>query len=435
MLSYLRIGRLPALIVVLAACLSVSTAGAAAQKPAAATATNRPNIAKSHKALTRILNAQMRRADCCAGAYVYDLTAERSLFKYKASKQRILASNAKLFTTAAGLARFGPDAVIETDLLVTGPVIEGVLQGDVYLRGGGDPTFGSAKFASWLGSKASVESLAEQVAAQGIIKVKGRAYGDASLFDTLRGTAPYGYSPDGEMGGQLSALIFSRGFKKGKFQKDPPRSTTRELLKSLERAHIDVVGGAGVAATPPDAREIAQVTSPPFAQIAALTNKASDNFIAEMMLKRIGSGPEGATGATTLLGAEWAVQYAAKAGAKVTLIDGSGLARGDVASPVSVVRLLRFQRARGNGEWPAFWESLAVAGRSGTLSQRMRSSSAASACRGKTGTLSNVSALSGYCTARNGNLIAFSFVMNRTWPAGARAIQDRMAIAIAKYNS
>lgn len=417
------------------ASLCVGTASATAPKPETVPAPARAKTADGHLELARSLKAQMRRAGCCAGAYVYDLSAKRSLFNYKAAKRRILASNAKLFTTAAALARFGPNAVIETDLLVTGPVVEGVLQGDVYLRGGGDPTFGSAKFASWLGSKASVESLAYQVARQGIVKVKGRVYGDASLFDTLRGTAPYGYSPHGEIGGQLSALIFSRGLIKGKFQKDPPRSSAREMLKSLERERIDVVGGAGVATTPTDARKIATVTSPPLARTVALTNKASDNFIAEMMLKKVGSGPEGATGATTLLGAEWAVQYAAKAGARVALVDGSGLSRGDLASPVSVVRLLRFQRARANGEWSAFWESLAVAGRSGTLSQRMRHSPAASACRGKTGTLSNVSALSGYCTSRNGNLIVFSFLMNYTRPAGARSIQDKMAIAIAKYNS
>lgn len=426
---------IPALIVLIAvSSLAFGAASANADLSTSANASVRSNISKGHAALTRSLRAQMSRAGCCAGAYVYDLTAKQSLFKSKASKRRILASNAKLFTTAAGLARFGPAAVIETDLLTTGPAVEGVLQGDVYLRGGGDPTFGSAKFTSRLGGNASVESLAAQVAALGIVKVKGRVYGDDSRFDALRGTAPYGYSPHGEMGGQLSALIYSRGFLKGKFQSDPPRSAARELAKALEREDVDVVGGAGVAATPAGAQEIAQVVSQPFSRIAALTNKASDNFIAEMMLKLIASGPEGANGVTTSQGALWAQQYAAKAGTKVALVDGSGLSRGDLASPVSVVRLLRFQRSRANGEWPAFWESLAVAGQSGTLSQRMRGSSATSACRGKTGTLSNVSALSGYCTARNGHLIAFSFVMNRTWPAGARAVQDKMTIAIAKFD-
>ena len=61
----------------------------------------------------------------------------------------------------------------------------------------------------------------------------------------------------------------------------------------------------------------------------------------------------------------------------------------------------------------------------------MRSGAARGRCRGKTGTLSNVSALSGYCTARSGDLYAFSILMNGVYTSGARVLQDRMAHAIA----
>jgi D-alanyl-D-alanine carboxypeptidase/D-alanyl-D-alanine-endopeptidase (penicillin-binding protein 4) len=61
----------------------------------------------------------------------------------------------------------------------------------------------------------------------------------------------------------------------------------------------------------------------------------------------------------------------------------------------------------------------------------MRRGPARRRCRGKTGTLSNVSALSGYCRARSGDLYAFSILMNRVNPYGARKLQDRMAQAIA----
>jgi D-alanyl-D-alanine carboxypeptidase/D-alanyl-D-alanine-endopeptidase (penicillin-binding protein 4) len=82
-------------------------------------------------------------------------------------------------------------------------------------------------------------------------------------------------------------------------------------------------------------------------------------------------------------------------------------------------------------EYPAFFSSLPIAGRDGTLVHRMRRGPARRRCRAKTGTLSNVSALSGYCRARSGEAYAFSFVMNRVSPYRARAVQDRMAQAIA----
>ena len=72
-----------------------------------------------------------------------------------------------------------------------------------------------------------------------------------------------------------------------------------------------------------------------------------------------------------------------------------------------------------------------MAGRDGTLAKRMRTGTARRRCRGKTGTLSNVSALSGYCTARSGDLYAFSILMNGVYTPGAQRLQDRMAQAIA----
>ena len=82
-------------------------------------------------------------------------------------------------------------------------------------------------------------------------------------------------------------------------------------------------------------------------------------------------------------------------------------------------------------EFDAFFGSLPVAGRDGTLYDRMRRGPARGQCRAKTGTLSNVSALSGYCTARSGDLYAFSVLMNGVYPSSARRLQDNIAQAIA----
>ena len=188
---------------------------------------------------------------------------------------------------------------------------------------------------------------------------------------------------------------------------------------------------AAAGGTPAGADVLASVTSPSMARLAALTNKPSDNLFAEMLIKAIGWQASG-TG-TTASGAAAVRGFARRLGARARIVDGSGLSRGDRATPQRVVRLLIAMQARD--EFDAFFASLAVAGRDGTLSDRMRRGPAHRRCRGKTGTLSNVSALSGYCTARSGDVYAFSILMNGVYPTGARQLQDRMAQAIAGMRS
>src|SRR5215217_9264598 len=109
-------------------------------------------------------------------------------------------------------------------------------------------------------------------------------------------------------------------------------------------------------------------------------------------------------------------------------LDGSGLSRSDRTSPREVVATL--DEMDGDA---AFGGSLAIAGRTGTLEDRMRGTSAQDRCRAKTGTLRDVSALAGYCTTRSGRDVAFAFLMNYVSPYGARILQDRMTDALARY--
>ena len=81
-----------------------------------------------------------------------------------------------------------------------------------------------------------------------------------------------------------------------------------------------------------------------------------------------------------------------------------------------------------------FYFSLPIAGRTGTLSGRMRRSAARDACHAKTGTLHDVSALAGYCQTRDGGQLAFAFLMNGVYPSSAKVLQDRMAGALARYS-
>jgi D-alanyl-D-alanine carboxypeptidase/D-alanyl-D-alanine-endopeptidase (penicillin-binding protein 4) len=126
-----------------------------------------------------------------------------------------------------------------------------------------------------------------------------------------------------------------------------------------------------------------------------------------------------------------AAAYARSLGVKVQLADGSGLSRSDRAAPKQIARLLRALRRRAG--FSAFYASLPIAGRDGTLAGRMRSGPARGRCHAKTGTLSDVSALSGYCVSRSGRTLIFSVLNNRTNIYNARAVQDRVAQALAGY--
>jgi serine-type D-Ala-D-Ala carboxypeptidase/endopeptidase (penicillin-binding protein 4) len=110
------------------------------------------------------------------------------------------------------------------------------------------------------------------------------------------------------------------------------------------------------------------------------------------------------------------------------LNDGSGLSRSDLTTPLQVVTLLR-----GMASTSQFTSSLAVAGQTGTLQHEMRGTYAQGRCRGKTGTLHDVSNVVGYCRAKDGHTLAFALMMNGIVPDYAHPIQNRMTVALATY--
>ncbi len=378
------------------------------------------------------LAASMRPAGGSSGAYVANATTGKPVFRYRHMTPRILASNTKIFTTAAALARYGVAGRLATEVRGSGVLEQdGTYRGDLYLVGGGDPSFGSSTFARRsYGGGASVQTLATALEGVGIRRVTGRVYGDESKFDSLRGgpDSRYRISP---YVGPLSGLSYNRGLasETGRgYQFSPPAFAAARLDGALARKGISVKGAPRARKTPAGATPLANAKSPTMARLAALTNKPSDNFFAEMLLKDLAlqTGGKG----TTKGGARLAAGFAKRLGAApASLADGSGLSRGNRAAPYRVAQLLLAMRRRD--EFTAFNNSLSIAGRDGTLGPRMRGGAAQGRCRGKTGTISGVSAVSGYCTARSGKIYAYSILMNGVNAFGARALQDRMLNAIA----
>jgi D-alanyl-D-alanine carboxypeptidase/D-alanyl-D-alanine-endopeptidase (penicillin-binding protein 4) len=150
-----------------------------------------------------------------------------------------------------------------------------------------------------------------------------------------------------------------------------------------------------------------------------------------MLIKGLGAqfGTEGSTTA----GGDVIEEAVRPFGIAPTVVDGSGLSRHDRTTPREVVRLLASMDASESAE--AFDASLPVAGRNGTLYRRMRGTAAQDRCHAKTGTLHDVSALAGFCDTTGGERVAFAFLMNRVNPAGARALQDRMTVTLARYDA
>ncbi|MBA3261792.1 MAG: D-alanyl-D-alanine carboxypeptidase/D-alanyl-D-alanine-endopeptidase [Thermoleophilaceae bacterium] len=379
------------------------------------------------------LTRYMRLAGSQAGAYVVNLSTGEKVFAWRAGTPRILASNTKLFTSSAALARFGTEGTLGTEVLSDGRLEdEGVWRGNLYLRGGGDPTFGSSTYTrKFYGGGATVQQLAKLIDQAGVERVTGRVYGDETRQDSLRGGPDSGYGASIWVG-PLSALSFNRGFANeggSAFQTNPPAFAAARLDDALEARGIAVPGKPAATKAPSGLEVLASVDSPTMAHIIKLMNKPSDNFFAELLAKDIAMQVNGR--GTTSAGASLIAGFARRLGSGAQLVDGSGLSRGNRASPYRVVRLLSAMYKRDQEVSDALVDSLPIAGRDGTLVDRMRRGAARDHCVGKTGTLSDVSALSGYCEDLKGDTWVYSILMNRVSPTGARVLQDKMLAKIA----
>jgi D-alanyl-D-alanine carboxypeptidase/D-alanyl-D-alanine-endopeptidase (penicillin-binding protein 4) len=367
------------------------------------------------------LARQLRRSGGRGGAWVGDPVTGETLFASGASRRLRLASNMKLFTTATALARIGPNEQFETRLVAAGPFVNGVVQGDLIVQGGGDPSLTGQGLAR----------LAEQARGEGLTKVTGRLLYDETFFDRKRAVRQPGISggPFDELG-RLSGLSYESGRSA-----DPARSAALAMVSILRKRGVSLSQStaAGEGADAPAADQlVAEVTSSSLRTLARSTNTFSINFYAEMLLKGIAAEVRGR--GTTRGGIAVVKQFAAEAGATtLKAVNGSGLARTDIASPRSVGALLGHMLEQDEPVRDAFLDSLAVAGGSGTLARRMRGTAAQGNCIGKTGTLTGVSALSGYCEVAPDRFVAFSILMNRVDVGRAHVAQDRMTALIARY--
>jgi D-alanyl-D-alanine carboxypeptidase/D-alanyl-D-alanine-endopeptidase (penicillin-binding protein 4) len=383
--------------------------------------------------LTAQLSHELAIAGSLSGAYVYDLSTAAPLFSERADDPRPPASVEKLYTATTALELMGPEATLSTTVLGSGHLgAGGRWEGSLYLHGGGDPTFGSPAFvaAHYGGQGTTVSALAGLVRAAGIRSVTGSIYGDESYFDSLRGEPASGYAFDPDLEGDLSGLAFNRGETGSQRGAHAPAAYAALELRGALRADGITVHSGGAATAPAGATVLVTAGSPTLATLLGLTLAPSDNFFAETLLKDLGARYGGA--GTTAAGASVVRSTIARIfGLHPHLLDGSGLSHSDSTTPKQVVSLLTALAPSPLGT--TLRNGLAIAGHTGTLSERMRRTPASGRCQAKTGTLIGVSNLAGYCQAQNGDILAFAFFTDGIETGSAHTIQDNMAITLARY--
>ena len=388
---------------------------AAAVAPASPAASSAPPLAPRLARALAVPHVNHARS----AAVAVELATGRVVFARNRALSLAPASTEKLALTYALLARVGPAYRIETEVVGEGELDGTTWRGRLVLKGYGDPTLSTAR----------LRRLAAAVRAFGIRRVTGAIVGDESFFDGRR-TAP-GWKPSYyiRQSAPLSALVVDGARYRGYVTPRPALAAAATFHAALARAGVAVPGGATVGRADGEGIHVAATASPPLLHILRVVNRESDNFTSEILLKHLGALESGR--GTTAAGTA-AVRRVLAASrvplAGVRLVDASGLSLLDRLTADALVAILKAAWAdpllRGS-----FLDSLAVAGRSGTLRRRLRAPRTYGRVFAKTGTTARASTLAGYVGGR----YAFAILHNGPpiSPWWCRRAQDRFVTVLA----
>jgi D-alanyl-D-alanine carboxypeptidase/D-alanyl-D-alanine-endopeptidase (penicillin-binding protein 4) len=424
--------------------------------------------------------AAERLAPSSASFVVLDMDSGRLLASLNAATPRSPASTMKVVTTFASLDLLGPAYTWHTDALIRGPLEKGVLQGDLILKGGGDPYMTLERWWSFV----------HALRAKGLHSIQGDIVIDDSAFalppedpaafdgrpnrsynvepnalmvnfqsvefrmapnaanrsvDIVSTPAPVNLAIDnriafatGRCSGAAARVDFevsSADRGRAVFSGDLSgecldRTITRVMLKAPSYAFGTFVelwretggefsGTMRIGTAPPDAQSVLSFESLTLGELIRLTNKYSNNLMARHLFLTIGADRYGPP-ATPDKGARAIADWSRERGlplADMVLDNGSGLSRSERISALEMGALLRFAyRSR----WaPEFIASLPLAGVDGTLRTRMQTTAPGSV-RLKTGHLDGVSAVAGYVTGGSGKTyVLVSFINDARSDSGA----------------
>lgn len=344
------------------------------------------------------------------GLMVYDLTADSVIYRYNEKQLMRPASTLKMMVAVAALDCLGKDYQYSTALYNTGHVEGGVLHGDLYCKGGFDPAF----------DLSDLDCFVDSVRGMGVDTVRGDIYADMSMKDSDRLGEGWCWDDDNPV---LSPLLVSR---KDEF--------TRRLRDRLERAGIVVEGELKTGRVPHGADGLCVVRRP-ITDILPRMMKRSDNLYSESVFYQLAASAGQSAHATAKQGRRMMNRLIGKLGyepSEYYIADGSGLSLYNYVSPELEVGFLRYAY-RDDDIYIPLYQVMPIAGEDGTLDKRMRHGHAHGNVYAKTGTVTGVSALAGYCTAANGHTLCFSIInMGIRKASIGRGFQDRVCEALCR---
>ncbi len=425
------------------------------------------------------------------GVTPYEGERRPEMFAALADKLFAPASNLKLFTAAAALDTLGPDHTLITRVVGAAPPVAGALD-RLYLVGGGDPALVEADLLALANAVKArgVQQVGQVVAdasrysgrwpygwtiddlpwyygAEVTALTLGRNHVDVYVAPGAQAGAParVWMSPANDYlvldstvttgaAGSATNVSFDRlpgrreVLLRGAIAADRKASVTEGITvpdaelytahvftKALQKAGVTVAAAPVVGRAPAVTVDLARHQSPPVATLLFRVLKNSDNLYAELLLREIGAQTAGdGSAAGGLHGVRAFLKAHAIDDSRLRMYDGSGLSRYDLISPRAVVGLLRAMAYHRHRQ--PFFDALPIAGVDGTLGYRLKGTPAAGQVRAKTGTYNHHSALSGYVTTRDGDLLAISTILNHCTAGSTalRAWQDRFFVTLAGWS-
>lgn len=325
----------------------------------------------------------------------------------------IPASNQKLLIAAVALDVLGPDHTFVTELV--GPAaVDGVVPGNVYLVGGGDPVLRSADVADpqrWPAfNTTAIEPLVDQLLEAGITRIDGDVVGDGSRYDDEFRVPTWGDRITSYEAGPYDALLVNDGMLYDRYGLEPSRSAARVFLDIVLASGIQVTGTSADGPRPADTVLLAAVESAPLPEVLAELLHTSDNNTAEMLVKEIGfvARGEGTRAAGLAVVQERLHEWGVPLEGHV-VEDGSGLSRNNRSTCAALQATIAATPVADQ-----LRELLPVAGRDGTLTEQLVGTPAEGTMSAKTGTLTDVKALTGSQPDGDGERVDFSVVLNGT---------------------
>ena len=397
---------------------------------------------------------------------------DRLIFQSKSDVRLVPASLMKIVTASAALEVMRPTDVYKTEVFVRADamaaVTDGVLKGDVYLVGQGDPVLSTPRYIERFPEPVAhtdITALGSRVAAalevHGITRVEGRVVGDDTWFaDRERDYTTQFPDESSETiwkrsfvtlntVGPLSGLLLNDGFssyswssssagRRSNVRAANPAQHAASVFDDLLEARGFVITkrpASGIAPSPADRTSVGFIESPPLSEILIRILSRSDNTAAEMLLKETGRRTAGSARSSAVASVQEIMQRKLGPLAEgLVVADGSGLSSHNRLTCAAIVELLS-QAGPGS----PLVEGLSVAGERGTLRScpaAVAGSGQHYAIRAKTGTLNHSTALAGTAVAADGQILTFAMMANRPFIIGlgsCNSIRRGVLNAVARY--